>query len=314
MMGAAWKANAVSVRQGNGVSTSAGINSANAASAVVMAVENRFYYPQWVNQRRIVSMAWGAVSNHSNVEDAIRYTHGLGALHIAASGTSGWYLPGVVGVVFPARMEQVIAVSAVNPDGSQASGIHYGSQVELSAYIDQLGTGQFTTQTRTVAGSSAATAAMAGIAALVWTQYPNESNQQIRQRLRAAGHIFPSRNDVHGYGIVNAMKAVGGMYDTSVNGCVGQTDCTQDLWISGCTTEQITAHPMGGDGPFAYTWTNGSTNSSTTMTMCANPGTVQYYSLGNTVTDTSDGTSVSKQLTFRVIDMWNPPCGGEWIC
>ncbi|MBA4159621.1 MAG: S8 family serine peptidase [Gemmatimonadetes bacterium] len=81
MVGAAWKANAVSVRQGNGVSTSAGINSANAASAAVMAVDERFYAPHFINQRRIVSMAWGAASSHSNVE---------GCTSFGSMPPSGW--------------------------------------------------------------------------------------------------------------------------------------------------------------------------------------------------------------------------------
>lgn len=287
MVGAAWKANAVSVRQGNGVSTSAGINSANATSAVVMAVDEMFN--QGHSMRRIVSMAWGAVSNHSNVEDAIRYNHGRGALHLAASGTTGWFLPGLIGVVFPARMNEVIAVSAVNPNGSAASGIHYGSQVELAAYIDQLGTGQFTSQTRTVGGSSAATAAMSGIAALVWTQYPNETNEQIRHRLREAGHIYPSHNNTVGYGIVNAYRAVGGFRALGWN-CPDAVPASSTFTCSAIPT---------GDGPFSYSWNNGSTSSSATY-QAGGDGDWVYVRLE--VTDTVENRTRVLQVSVKVGD------------
>jgi hypothetical protein len=246
MVGAAWKANAVSVRQGDGVSTSSGINSANAASAINMAVETRYYWPHNVNRRRIVTMAWGALSSHSNVEDAVRYTQWLGALHLGASGTGvGW----LTGAVFPSTMPEVISVSAVDANYGSVSGIGYGSAVELSGFIDQLGTGQFTSQTRTLGGSSAAVTAVAGIAALVWTQYPNESNGQIRQRLRQAGHIFPNRNNTVGYGVVNAYRAVGGFRGLSVS-CPFQVEPYQAF--------TCTANPLG-DGPFTYQWNQGST-------------------------------------------------------
>jgi subtilisin family serine protease len=303
MVGVAWNANLVSVHQADRVFF---VSGAYAAEAIrIAAMEREQEHPN----RRIITMAWQ--SNDSGViSDMIRQWYWQGRLFIAAAGTVDY-----PGIAFPADMIEVIAVSAVNPvTYGEIFGLNYGDQVELSFPVDQLSLGPQTQQFASLGGSSGASAVVSGIAALVWSKYPNESNLDIRQRLRQAAHNFPYHNRVVGFGVPNAMKAVGGMYDTSVNGCVGQTDCTQDLWISGCTNEQLTAHPMGGDGPFTYTWTDGSTSSSTTKTMCANPGSVQYYSIGNTVTDTSDGTSVSKQLTFRVIDMWNPPCGGEWIC
>jgi serine protease len=309
--GVAWRSNLLSVRFTNNVIMPRTIATANAIQIAAAHVP----IGAAADHRRIVTMAWGSESSYSHVKDQIEWRYHLnGTLFVGASGTSTWGISHVVGVVFPASMPEVIAVSAVNLHYQSSSEIHYGPQVELSFFLDQVTTGFVTPDLVQLGGSSGATAIVSGIAALVWSRYPQASRDWVRQRLRWAGHNYPYHNNTVGYGVPNAMKAVGGMYDTSVNGCVGQTDCTQDLWISGCTNEQLTAHPMGGDGPFTYTWTDGSTSSSTTKTMCANPGSVQYYSIGNTVTDTSDGTSVSKQLTFRVIDMWNPPCGGEWIC
>ncbi|MBA4156097.1 MAG: S8 family serine peptidase [Gemmatimonadetes bacterium] len=276
MVGAAWKANAVSVRQGDGVSTSGGLNSAFVTAAINTAV-SATPNPNFDHHRRIVSMAWGAASSHSNVEDAIRDNHGRGALFFGASGTSGWFTWS--GVVFPATMREVVAVSAVNPDGSRVSNVHYGSQVELAAYVDQLGTGQFTTQIRTVAGSSAATAAMSGIAALVWTQYPNLTNEQVRRRLQWAGHIHPSRNDTHGYGIVNAFKAVGGMHAVRIDA---------PFWVDPYSSFTVTAEPLGGTGPFSYQWSNGATTRSTTYTAGGEWSTVDY---SVRVTDAFDGAT-----------------------
>jgi len=289
MVGAAWNANAVSVRQGNGVSTSGGLNSAYVASATVMAVDQRFFAPHNVNKRRIVSMAWGARSSHSNVEDAIRYNHGRGALHLAASGTTDWWGTWY-GVVFPATMTEVIAVSAVNPDRSRVNNVHYGSDVELAAYVDQLGTGQFTIQTRTVAGSSAATAAMAGIAALVWTQYPNETNEQIRQRLRAAGHLYPNRTSTHGFGVVNAHRAVGGMTVLHVGG--------PDYVYPNQPTAYTVGTSHDGDGPFSYLWSDGTTGQSTSITLGPDDC---MATVNATVTDLTEGFARHGSHTIRVL-------------
>lgn len=271
IVGAAWKANGVSVRQGDGVNTSFGINSGNAASAINVAFEVRRNagFPN----RRIISMAWGSRKTHDLVEDAVRSVHAMGALLLGASGTEvgDW-----TGVVFPATMSEVIAVSAVNSSGGRVAGIGYGNAVELAGYVDMLATGQYTGQTRTLGGSSAAVTAVAGIAALTWTQFPHSSNAQIRQRLRSAGGNV-TRNTTTGYGIVNAARAVGGLYSVPVDA---------PFWVDPFQTFTVTANPQGGTGSFSYQWSNGATTRSTTYT--AGPeGTSVNYSV--TVTDNADG-------------------------
>ncbi|NRA51551.1 MAG: protease, partial [Phaeodactylibacter sp.] len=56
--------------------------------------------------------------------------------------------------------------------------------------------------------SSAATATTAGIAALVWATNPNQSRNQVLQRLKNASSNYPARSSNFGWGTINAAQAV----------------------------------------------------------------------------------------------------------
>ncbi|MBT1445384.1 S8 family serine peptidase [Shewanella sp. JM162201] len=68
-------------------------------------------------------------------------------------------------------------------------------------------------------GTSMATPHVAGVAALVWSQYPQCSNTQIRAALRATAEDLgvAGRDDAYGYGLVRAKAAVTYL----ANGCDG---------------------------------------------------------------------------------------------
>jgi len=58
-------------------------------------------------------------------------------------------------------------------------------------------------------GTSYSTPLMAGLAACLWSAYPNESAQEIRQRILESAHLYPNYDLNHqmGYGIPDAWKA-----------------------------------------------------------------------------------------------------------
>ena len=165
---------------------------------------------------KIISMSLGYPWSIGNVKDAIRYAHRKGKLIIAAGGTSttftNWY-----GVIFPASMDETIAVTGIKDNGYNRCDIcHDGRKIDFTIVMQRAGNtnrtvpvvGFYNTQRDYVSGSSVATAMTAGIAALVWSRNPNMSREQVVEKLKRSGEFYPNRNRKFGYGNINALKAV----------------------------------------------------------------------------------------------------------
>lgn len=199
--GVAWKSNLISVRQASGV---AAVSASDAAGSVRAAAQNG---------SQIVVMAWESLNWLWQVSDEIEYWHyNRPVLFLGAAGTSGCG-DGILdsNVIFPADMPEVVAVTGITyPGGGVPCGIHYGSDVELTAYLSVPSTGRYTADVVEMGGSSNATAVMGGIAALVWSRNPGLTRDQLRTRLQQSGSYYPSRHSREGYGLVNALKAVRG--------------------------------------------------------------------------------------------------------
>ena len=199
--GIAYRSSLVSVRHASGVAT---VNSSDAAASVRLA-----------NQQgaQVIVMAWESLNWLWQVSDEIEYWHyGRQVLFFGAAGTSGCY-DGILdsNVIFPADMPEVVAVTGVTyPSGGVPCGIHHGSDVELTSYLDVPSTGRYTADVVSMGGSSNATAVAGGIAALVWSRNPTMTRDQVRARLQQTAQYYPSRHSEEGYGLMNAVKAVRG--------------------------------------------------------------------------------------------------------
>jgi subtilisin family serine protease len=199
--GIAYRASLVSVRHASGV---AAVNSSDAAASVRLA-----------NQQgaQVIVMAWESLNWLWQVSDEIEYWHyGRQVLFFGAAGTSGCG-DGILdsNVIFPADMPEVVAVTGITyPGGGVPCGIHRGSDVELTSYLDVPSTGRYTADIVGMGGSSNATAVAGGIAALVWSRNPTMTRDQVRARLQQTASFYPSRHSEQGYGLMNALKAVRG--------------------------------------------------------------------------------------------------------
>ena len=199
--GIAYRANFVSVRHADGV---AAVSSSDAKYGVRAAAQNG---------ARVVVMAWESLNWFWQVSDEIEYWHyNYPILFFGAAGTSGCG-DGILdsNVVFPADMPEVVAVTGVTyPGGGVPCGIHRGSDVELTAYLDVPSTGQYTADVVGMGGSSNATAVVGSVAALVWSRTPGLTRDGVRQRLLQTAQYYPNRHPEQGYGVVNAYRAVAG--------------------------------------------------------------------------------------------------------
>lgn len=153
----------------------------------------------------IISCSWGGSTDSQLIHDAIEYAANAGALVIAAAGNTGTNEKS-----YPAAYPETIAVTATNKKDEPAGFTTYGDWVDLAAP----GTNIYSTYTgnkyRSLSGTSMACPHVAGVAALVWSQYPTMNNEQVRNQLTNTADDLgdPGFDSYYGYGRINAHKAV----------------------------------------------------------------------------------------------------------
>jgi len=207
-VGVAYNANLVSYR-GTGDVVLNDYHERKGVSNALRALGNR-------SDVRIISMSIGWVFSIGNVKDAVRYAHSRGKMIIAAGGTSTTFT-NFVGVIFPASMDETVAVTGLKDNGYNRCDIcHDGRKIDFTIVMQRASDAErtvpvlgFDTGTQTyVGGSSIATATTAGIAALVWARNPDMSREEVLDKLKRAGEFYPNRNKNFGYGNIDALKAV----------------------------------------------------------------------------------------------------------
>ena len=164
---------------------------------------------------KILSNSWGSDSDSILIHDAIQYAYANGVLIVAAAGNSNVDAP-----FYPAAYPEVVSVAATDQFDSKADFSNWGNWIELSAPGVDI---YSTTPTYAVtlngypyylsknydylSGTSVACPQVAGVAALVWSRFPNTSRNWVREQLRSTADNVGS-SLYYGYGRVNARKAV----------------------------------------------------------------------------------------------------------
>lgn len=194
------------------------------------------YAIQWAAERAdILNLSWGYSNDHNCIISAINNAmtngrNGKGCIVVAASGD---YYPSTID--FPARMEGVIAVGAIDKYGDIQNYCQTGSALDLVApsglpemqgdivTTDRMlgyGYNPFKVPTGTdlsdynytqkFGGTSAACAEVSGVAALLLSLQPNLTNSEVRNILFSTAHdLGPTGKDnTFGYGLVDAYSAL----------------------------------------------------------------------------------------------------------
>ena len=166
------------------------------------------------NGARLINLSLGGSPDSQTLRDAVDYARVHGALVIAATGNSGG------AVFYPAAYDPVLAVAATDPGDQRAYFSNYGPQVDLAAP----GTDIFSTWCHTdviavtcegsyyfnKSGTSMAAPHVTGVAALVWSRWPELTADEVIARLLDTaddvGEVGP--DPYTGWGRVNAYQAV----------------------------------------------------------------------------------------------------------
>lgn len=166
---------------------------------------------------KIVSMSLGRITASSQIRDAIQYAHAKGKLIFCAAGTSFSFTAGWAGVIFPASLPEVQAVTGVQQQSNfnACENCHSGPEVDFVVVMERINDHKnpLTVADRgddpsSIGGSSVATATMAGMAALVWSRYPSATRDQILTMLERYSSYYPLRHARWGWGKFQPALAV----------------------------------------------------------------------------------------------------------
>ena len=208
-VGIAYGANLLGIKAVEDVIISSSDEKDGVKNALVMAA-NR-------SDVKVISMSLGTPFYSGTVADGVYYAYGAGKLMLVAAGTSlswtSWYP-----VTFPASMSQCTAVTGVRDSYplNKCDVCHDGSEVQFAMMMQRSGNNdrvalslaEYANQPQYVSGSSAATASVAGIAALVYANNPGASRAAVLQVLKQNASNYPNKDGDLGWGVIDAQGAV----------------------------------------------------------------------------------------------------------
>jgi subtilisin family serine protease len=167
------------------------------------------------NGADIINASWGGQGTSQTIEQAVQFAYGLGVVFVAAAGNSSEDALNF----FPANSPESITVAASDPNDQLASFSDFGSKIDVAAPgVDilslqasgtQLGPPPTpgTTGYVRLNGTSMATPHVAGTAALILSQNPGYTVEQVRQVIRSSAD-GSGYNLNFGYGRLNAATAL----------------------------------------------------------------------------------------------------------
>jgi thermitase len=177
----------VRVMAEKGLDESGSGSSSDLANAIVHAVD------QGVN---IISCSWGDPVDSTLLHEAIKYAHDHDVLVVAAAGNDA-----ANSRHYPAAYDEVVAVTATDQNDDPAGFTNFGDWVEVAApgvqiystmpsYWVTLNSLGYSTDYGYLSGTSMSTPHVSGVAALVWSRFPNMIQDQVRAQLRNTAEDF----------------------------------------------------------------------------------------------------------------------------
>ncbi|MFJ6512269.1 type VII secretion-associated serine protease mycosin [Streptomyces sp. NPDC091406] len=158
---------------------------------------------------KVINVSLGGEAGSQRLTDAVSYALDKGSLIFAAVGNSG---DKENAIEYPAGAPGVVGVGSVGKNLRRAESSQYGPQVDLAAPgVDTVHACSGGTQLCKGSGTSHATALASASAALIWSKYPDWTNNQVlRVMLNTAGGPVSGkeRSDGIGYGIVRPRIAL----------------------------------------------------------------------------------------------------------
>ncbi len=193
---------AVKVAQGNQVDPTSN------APYIIFGFEGIKYAAD--NGAKVINCSWGGGGFSNAEQEIINYAMSKGALVVAAAGNDG-----VSESFYPASYKGVLSVAATDQNDLKASFSNYGENIDLCAPgVSILSTWQPNAYDANGAGTSFSSPLAAGLAALVFSHFPNFTPAQVAEQIRVNCDNIDSlapNSSYHyllGGGRINAYKAL----------------------------------------------------------------------------------------------------------
>ncbi len=159
------------------------------------------------NGAKVINCSWGSYSYSTAAQMVIDYAVDHGVLLVGAAGNEN--LPEVI---YPGGYNGALSVGATTSTDTKASFSNYGKYVEVMAPGHGLWATWQNDTYASLSGTSMASPVVAGIAALVYSQFPSYNPLQVAEQIRATcdniDSVNSSRVGLLGSGRVNAYKAL----------------------------------------------------------------------------------------------------------
>lgn len=179
-----------------GLDRSGSGNEDDIANAIIHAVEQN---------ASIISVSWGGNFNSTLIYEAIKFAYDYGVLLVASAGNSKNDIKS-----YPAAYDEVIAVSATDQQDKLAFFTNFGDWIELAAPGVQIYSTVLNNGYNYKSGTSMSCPHVVGVAALVWSEFPNMTRDQVRFHLRYTADDLGDAgfDEYYGYGRINVTRAV----------------------------------------------------------------------------------------------------------
>ena len=158
----------------------------------------------------ILSNSWGGSGYSSLLQEAIDNATASGVLVIAAMGNDGGNIKS-----YPAAFPNVVAVGATDNLDQVASFSNYGDWIDVAAPGVNILSTVPNNGYDSYSGTSMATPHVSGLTALLWSQFPNYTAEQITTLLEASAVDLgaPGFDPYYGWGRIDAASAIFGLQD-----------------------------------------------------------------------------------------------------
>jgi subtilisin family serine protease len=160
---------------------------------------------------RIISASWGSNARSRALEDVIRKAYDEGILFVAAAGNDASDNDQTPHYPSSYNLGNVVSVAAINRNDQLTSFSNYGAKsVHVAAPGEEILSTWLNQSFAEKKGTSMATPFVAGVAALILSQNPTMSVDDLRAKiLKSVDSVDSLRGKVSTGGRINAAKAVG---------------------------------------------------------------------------------------------------------
>lgn len=167
------------------------------------------------NNAKVINCSWGGGGYSILGQETINYALSQGSLVVAAAGNEN-----SSGVHYPSAYDGVFSVASTTSTDSKSSFSNYGTTIDVCAPGSSIyGTWQNNTYA-TLSGTSMSSPLAAGLAALVFSQFPSYTALQVGEQVRVnSDNIYPqnpSYQQMLGFGRINAYNTLNNTNSKSV--------------------------------------------------------------------------------------------------